>query len=451
MNLTTGTVSVLILLMLISGFLSAADASLRNASRQVLRDLADDKNKRARRTLDLAEESTQLINTFAIANLMANVLVAAVVTTMFVEPLSLLIVDVIGLSVQAALTISLFLVMGITMLVITIFSEVIPVTLVQHNTESWAMQVTPVVRLLMQGLAPLAAVLTAIRRVLVTWLGEPTGMQVTEEAIMTLVDAGEEEGSIEQEEKRMIYSIFQLDETLVREIMVPRIDVIAVDVNTPLLEALDVIQKAGYSRIPVFEESLDSVRGLLYAKDLLSVLQRGENDTTLAGLLRQALFVPETKKVMDLLRELQTAKVQMAIVIDEYGGTAGLATMEDVVEEIVGEIFDEYDEDEEVLHHRVNETEHLVDARIHLDDFNELLDVQMPDELGDTLGGFIYGQLGKVPEPGENFEAENLYFEVISVIDRRIRKVRVIVLPGAEEEVEEGRGRTNGNGNTAGR
>jgi CBS domain containing-hemolysin-like protein len=242
---------------------------------------------------------------------------------------------------------------------------------------------------------------------------------------MTLVDAGEEEGAIDLDEKEMIYSIFQLADTLAREIMVPRIDIVAVEVHTPLDKARDIIIKAGHSRIPVYEESLDQVCGLLYAKDLLSVWQRGEPLVELRSILRPALFVPESKRVPDLLRELRDSNVHLAIVIDEYGGTAGLVTMEDIVEEIVGEIRDEYDSAEEALYETVGPDEYVFDGRVNLDDFNRLLDVELPDELGDTLGGFIYGELGKVPKQGEVVVTHSLRLEVTSVVDRRIRKVRV--------------------------
>jgi CBS domain containing-hemolysin-like protein len=242
---------------------------------------------------------------------------------------------------------------------------------------------------------------------------------------MTLVDAGEEEGAIDEDEKEMIYSIFQLDETLAREIMVPRIDMVALEVGTPLVEARRLVIEAGHSRIPIYEGSLDHIKGLLYAKDLLTVWHGGAEELDFAAILRPALFVPESKRVSDLLRELQSAKVHMAVVVDEYGGTAGLVTIEDIVEEIVGEIIDEYDIGEEALLEQLGEDEFIFDARINLDDFNHLLDTKLSDELGDTLGGFIYGQLGKVPQPGERIETDCLLLEVLNVSDRRIGKVRV--------------------------
>jgi len=254
---------------------------------------------------------------------------------------------------------------------------------------------------------------------------------VTEEEIKTLVDAGEEGGSIEEDEKEMIYSIFDIGDTLAREIMIPRMDVLALDVETPLPAAVDAVISLGHSRIPVYQGNIDNVVGLLYAKDLLRVWKEG-GQTSLRGLLRPACFVPETKKVDDLLAELQQKRIHMAVVVDEYGGVAGLVTLEDIVEEIVGEIRDEYDVNEESLYERVSDDEYLFDARIPLDDVNELLGLRLSSADSDTLGGFIYGQLGHVPASGEKVSANATQFEVLTVAGRRIRKVRARRLPSED-------------------
>jgi CBS domain containing-hemolysin-like protein len=244
-----------------------------------------------------------------------------------------------------------------------------------------------------------------------------------------MVDAGEEGGVIEEEEKEMIYSIFEIGETMAREIMVPRMDVLALDVSTPLPEALDAVLKAGHSRVPIFDGHIDNIVGLLYAKDLLRAWKDGSQLGSLRDLLRPAYFVPETKKVDELLAELQQRRIHLAVVVDEYGGTAGIVTLEDIVEEIVGEIRDEYDVNEESLFERVSDDEYIFDARIDLDEVNELLKLDLPSGQSDSLGGYIYGQLGHVPAPGEKVHAEGVDFEVLSVTGRRIRKVRALRRP----------------------
>jgi len=254
----------------------------------------------------------------------------------------------------------------------------------------------------------------------------------------------------------MIYSIFELGDTLAREVMVPRIDVIALDVSTPLLEALDAIMEVGHSRIPVYRETIDNVQGVLYAKDLLPYLRQGRSDVPLKKILREAYFIPETKRASDLLPDLQQRRVHMAVVVDEYGGTAGLVTIEDLVEEIVGEIQDEYDAEEPFVEF-VNDDEYLFDARVDLDDLNRLMNVELPTEDSDTLGGFIYTELGKVPTVGDQVAFGNMGFTVESVAGRRIKKVRVQRFPQemVQDQEEDGRNgsllQQNGNGNGKGR
>jgi CBS domain containing-hemolysin-like protein len=249
---------------------------------------------------------------------------------------------------------------------------------------------------------------------------------VTEDEVRTLVDAGEEEGVFEQDERRMIFSIFQLGDTLAREIMVPRIDMLSLEVTTPLPDAVDALLESGYSRVPVFEESIDNTLGLLYAKDLLKVWREGSELDSMRELLRRVFFVPEAKKVDELLTEMQSQRVHMSIVVDEYGGVAGLVTLEDIVEEILGEIQDEYDEGEEAPYQKLESGEYLFMGRIDLDDFNEIMGSELPGDDADTLGGFIYSRLGRVPTVGDKVQADQLLLVVEQVSARRIRKVRAL-------------------------
>ncbi len=259
---------------------------------------------------------------------------------------------------------------------------------------------------------------------------------VTEEEIMTMVDAGEEGGVIEEDEKAMIYSIFQLANTLVREVMVPRIDILAFDESTTLEKATEMFQKTGYSRAPVYRDSIDNVIGLVYSKDLLAAWQENRQNQKVVEVLREAYFVPEAKKADDLLTELQAKRIHMAVVVDEYGGTAGVVTIEDIVEEIVGEIRDEYDDAEEIPFQMISEDEFVFTGGIDLDDVNQLIGADLPKDSSETLGGFIYGRLGKVPVSGEIVESGGLQLTVEQVAGRRIRKIRAVKLPQQGEETE---------------
>jgi putative hemolysin len=221
----------------------------------------------------------------------------------------------------------------------------------------------------------------------------------------------------------MIYDIFQFSDRLCREIMIPRIDMIALDVNTSLPEAAQVVTRYGHSRIPVYEDTIDNVLGLLYAKDLLRT-GIGEGPAAVRELLRPAYFIPEAKKVDELLREMQMRRIHMALVVDEYGGLVGLVTLEDIVEEIVGEIRDEFDQTEELLYQTFGSDEVVFHGRIDLDDFNEVLGTQLDKDVADTLGGFIYGQIGRVPSVGEQVKVGEWTLTVEQVSGQRIRKVR---------------------------
>jgi putative hemolysin len=305
---------------------------------------------------------------------------------------------------------------------------------IARKPEVWAVRLTPLARFLVFTLRPLLAIPLSLSRE-VNGVHDGAGT-VTEDELMTLVDAGQQEGVLEQGERKMIFSIFRLGDTLTREIMVPRIDIIALDVETPLTEAIDVFLASGHSRLPVYQESVDNIVGLLYAKDLLPVWRSGGEMKSLKDLLRPAHFVPEVKKVDELLAELQAQRIHMAIVVDEYGGVAGLVTLEDIVEEIVGEILDEYDQSEETPFQMVNESEYVFLGRVDLDDFNEILDVELPKEEADTLGGLIYSRIGRVPSGGESVVIDNLELIVEQVSGRRIRKVRAHKLKSHETSVD---------------
>ncbi len=269
---------------------------------------------------------------------------------------------------------------------------------------------------------------------------------MTDEELRNWVEVGPAEGSLEKGEREMIYSIFRFGDTLAREVMVPRIDVLALDINTTIGEARKTFIEAGHSRVPVFEDTIDNVIGLLYAKDLLISL---DDDTSIAEnrqILRTAYFVPEAKKVDELLAEMQSRGVHMTLVVDEYGGVAGVVTLEDIVEEIVGEIRDEYDEIEEQLYQQVSDDEYIFLGRVDLDDFNEVTGLSLATDNADTLGGFIYGEMGHVPCAGEHIKTEGVDFIVEEVIGRRILKVRAHLpeahspqnLPTSEKEAQHG-------------
>ena len=302
---------------------------------------------------------------------------------------------------------------------------------IMHDPDRWALRLVNFGRVLVIVFYPLVVLPLLVHRP----KGAPQSTtQVTEDELKTWIEAEEEPGSLEREERQMIYSIFQLGNTLVREIMLPRIDILALDVNTPIPEAVQVLIRSGHSRVPVYESRVDNIKGLLYAKDLLQIMNLKSKKPDLRGLLRPAYFVPETKKADELLAEMQSRRIHMAVVVDEYGGVAGLVTLEDIVEEIIGEIQDEYDQSEEVLYQSTGQDEYVFQGRIDLDDFNQVIGSHLLKVETDTLAGFIFNQMGRVPQEGETIEVEDLLLTVEQVSGRRIRRVRVKRMPHIEEK-----------------
>jgi putative hemolysin len=317
----------------------------------------------------------------------------------------------------------------VVLLIVIVTIRIIIRALVMRNPDRWAMSLARTTRVLMAILSPATALMLRLSdrvRGSVVDSAEEENIFLTEDGLRFLMHAGEEEGSIEEEEKEMIAGIFEFGETLVREVMVPRINLVALPVDTTIPNALDVIIDAGFSRIPIYQDTIDNIVGLLYAKDLLGRSYDNDEGPPIAELLREAYFVPETMVADDLFRELQSRRVHMAIVVDEYGGISGLATIEDLLEEIVGDIQDEYDT-EEPLAEMVSEWEYHLHARISLDDASELLRVDLPTEGGDSLGGFIYSQLGRVPVVDDEITFGEVRLTVLSVDGRSVRQVRAVI------------------------
>ncbi len=322
--------------------------------------------------------------------------------------------------------------------VLLIALEFLVERIVLRNPEDAAIRLSAFAWILDTLLTPLSMILSSL------W-GYPealrgSGRGVTEEDLKTWVEVGQPQGSLEKGERQMIFSIIHFGETLAREIMVPRIDILALDVNTPLADAAASLSRSGHSRLPVYEETIENIIGMLYAKDLLRAKTVEGAPGTLRELLRPAYFVPEAKKADELLTEMQSRRVHLAIVVDEYGGVAGLVSLEDIVEEIVGEIRDEYDQGEELLFQQIGPDEYVFQGKIDLDDFNEVMGTHLLKDTADTLGGFIYSEIGRIPAGGEQVEVaeEGIVLTVGQVIGRRIRKVHARrIQPAQEKELED--------------
>jgi putative hemolysin len=437
---------LLVVLIALNAFFSASEIAVISVPKLRLKQLIEDGNKTAQVLFNLADDSSRFLATIQIGVTLMGFLASATAAIRLSSGLAELLAQVPFLA-PAAEGLAVAIITLLLTLITLIFGELVPKSIGLAHSERIALAVARPIEFLARLAKPLVRFLVWITNLIARpFGGQPRrGMPiVTEEEIKTLVDAGEEGGVIEEEEKEMIYSIFEYTDTVAREVMVPRMDVLAIDVETPLLEALDAVIKHNHSRVPVYQDSIDNIVGILYAKDLLKVLyEKGRADANavrVADIRRPAAFTPESKKVSELFAEMQKRRIHMAIVIDEYGGTAGIVTIEDILEEIVGEIQDEYDQAEELEIQPAGENEWLINARANLGDINNTLHVHFPVDEADTLGGFIYMQLGKVPLPGDEVQHENVQLKVINVAGRRIGKVRVQVLaaePDSEPEEQD--------------
>jgi CBS domain containing-hemolysin-like protein len=416
-------VAVIVVLLLFAAFLALAEMSIARTSKVKAHHLADQKKPGSSQLLEVVGDPAPYLNIVLLLTLIAHLGGTALATKLAIEAF--------GTGGEAVATAAM------TFLVF-VFAEVAPKTYAVMHTERTALLIARPVYYVGKLLRPIGRLLILIANAIISPLPGrtlPKGPFVTEEEIRHMVDVAEEEQEIEEEERELIHSVFEFGDTVVREVMVPRPDMVTAPADATVDEVLETIVKAGYSRIPIYEGDNDNIVGVLYAKDLLKRVHESKGDLKVSSLARAPLFVPEQKRVSDLLREMQDQRVHMAIVIDEYGGTAGLVTIEDLIEEIVGEIVDEYDQ-EEPLVEPVDEDSIRVDAKMSIDEVNEMLKVELPHEEWDTVGGLVFGLTGRVPLPGERVRFDSLEFLTERVTGRRIQKVVITKLPQVEEAVE---------------
>ncbi|MDI6816081.1 MAG: hemolysin family protein [Actinomycetota bacterium] len=415
-------VVLVIILVGLSAALTAVESAISSMSRIRLRYLVEQEAPGAGALESLMSHPSRLMTAMILLDNSANIAAVSIATLLATRYLDSFVVVI-------STVLMLFLIL--------VFGEIIPKTFGARRTESLSLRAAIALDVLSKALGPIARIFTFVANIFIRLFGGRPIKElpvISEEEIMGMVGAGEEEGIIEEEEKELIHSIFEFGDTIVREVMVPRMDMVSVSADAPIEEVLSLVIKEGHSRIPVYEETVDNIIGIIYAKDLLMQMHKGKIDVPIKRQMRPAYYVPELKKVDDLMRELQKKRLHMAIVVDEHGGTAGLVTIEDLLEEIVGEIFDEYDLEETLIEFIDN---HLVrmDARVHIDEANELLGTGFSRADIDTIGGFVYSLIGRTPTAGEEVRFEGFVFKVEKVTGRRISKI-LISREESEEEAE---------------
>jgi putative hemolysin len=408
---------ILALVLLIGGaaFFASSEAALISVSRLRMRQMTEQNVRGSRSALRLLDDRSRLLATVLIGNTVVLLAADSLATWIFIRE---------GIRHAAIWSTVLMTVL------ILLFGEIIPKTIAVANSERWAIRLGPLLERVAYLLGPINRVFVGITNLIVRPFGIRSSMQgpfVTEEDIRTIVNVGAEQNVLEEEEREMIHSVIQFGDTIVREVMQPRPTMVCVSVSDTPRKALELVISEGYSKLPVYEETIDNIIGAVYERELLIVLANGSIATvSMRSIMRKVAVVHENKKVADLLRDMKRDKFSLAIVLDEYGGTAGLVTDEDILEEIVGEIRDEHDQGEEEPIHVLDASEAIVDARVNIEDVNAELGTHLPHEEFETIGGYLVGTLGHFPHEGEEMTTDDgVKLRVERMRNRRILSIRV--------------------------
>ncbi len=421
---------LLLILLVISALITAFEAAIFNASRIKLNSFSKN-SVIAKKLLELKNKPQKLISTIVIVNNFVNILFTAVITAIAIQ---------IATNRNISQSVSVFTATLITTIIIVIFGETVPKNIGAYRPERVAMFLHYFFMVFWYILSPFVVALSHVTNGILRLLRiKPTSLKVfeTPEEVMSMIELGEREGIIEKNEQKMIFSIFEFGDTIVSDIMTPRVDIVALPTSATMEEILNRITTSNHSRIPVYEDQIDNIVGILYVKDLFKIfLNKVDVSVNLKDIIRSAHFVPETKRVDELFNEMQKNKIQIALVFDEYGGLSGLVTIEDILEEIVGEIMDEY-EKEEKLCEKIGENAYLISGALSIEEFNENFDADFSDEEASTIGGIVLEKLGRLPYPGEEINIGNFKFIISKIRDRRIVQVKVILKPREDSNEKE--------------
>ncbi len=411
---------ILVILLLLSAFFSSAETCLTTVNKIRMRSFAEDGNKRAKVVLQITENSGKLLSAILIGNNIVNLSASSLTTTIAFDIAS----DITGPIASYAVAIAT----GILTILILLFGEITPKTVAATHAEKLALLYAYPIRLIMWIITPISIIINAISRAIFFILRiDPNAKSdaMTEDEIRTIVDESHESGVIEEEEREMINNVFDLGEVKAKEVMVPRVNVVFADVESSYSELIDIFRENKFTRLPVYEETTDNVVGIINMKDLL--LFDNTQDFYIRNILREVYFTYEHKSISELLVEMRENSINIAIVLDEYGETAGLITLEDILEEIVGEIRDEYDENEEdELFTEISPYEFIVEGSMSLDDLNDRLELDLDSEDFDSVGGIMIENLERIPEEGDEISLENGIRMVVDLLNKnRVEKVHI--------------------------
>ncbi len=422
---TYGEIILLIILIGLSGFFSASETALTAFKSNNLEDVEDEHPKVAELLRKWLKKPNEMLTGILLGNNIVNILASSIATAVTFA--------MIGSSGRAIAMVTLCMTV-----VILIFGEITPKVVAKNYSSKVAMLVILPIYYVSLLTLPVIKILIFISKIIGKIFGihiSDENLMITEADIRSYVNVGEAEGVIEEDEKEMIHSIFEFGETSAKEVMTPRTSMFALEADQTIDEVWEEIKENGFSRIPVYdEEGIDNIIGILYLKDLLDIVKSGKTDVPVGDYLREVYFVPETKSIMEILEEFKRKKVHIAIALDEYGGTVGVLTIEDLIEEIVGEIQDEYDKEEDELIKAVGDEVYEVDAMIDIETLNKELDIELPEsEDYESLGGLVVTEMGKVADVGDSIQVGNIKINVLEVDKMRVSKV---LLHKISDEVE---------------
>ena len=408
----TVQVILLIVLIILSAFFSMSETALMSLSKIRIRNMVEEGVKGAKLVEKLIEEPNKLLGAILIGNNVVNIGASAIATSVALK--------IFGDSGAAVAT-------GIMTILLLIFGEITPKSLAKQNSEKVSIKVSKIIRVVVVIFKPFVAIFTGISSLFIKLLGgDPNRAEpfITEEELRTMVDVSEEEGVLEDVEKEMIFNVFDFSDMQVKDVMIQRVDMVAIDSSSDYSKVMELIKKEQFSRIPVFNETIDNIVGILNVKDL--IIKSGIiEDFNLLKYTREPFYTFEFKKIKEVFNEMKKTRNHIAVVLDEYGGTVGIITIEDLIEEIVGEIEDEYDEDREETIKVIKVDEYIVDGSAKLHDISDLIGVSMESEDFDSVGGLILEELGRIPEKNEQIQIGNIKFVVEDLEKNRIKKVRI--------------------------
>lgn len=420
---------ILIILILLNAFFAASEIAFISLNDARIEVQAKDGNKRAKLINKMLKDPSQFLATIQIGITLAGFLSSAFAVDTFADKVVPLFYTAIpSISIGTWRNIVIMLITVILSYFTLVFGELVPKRIAMKYAEKVAYTSVYIIKFISKLTLPFVKLLTISTNVISKMFGvnSEESEDITEEEIRMMINAGEEKGTIESQEKEMINNIFEFNDKIVSEIMVPRNDIFAIDMNATISGMIETLTEDDkYSRIPVYEGTVDEIKGIVYVKDLITARKRG--NTKVKHIMKDAYYVSETKPVDELFNELRKNKKQLAIVIDEYGGTAGIVTMEDILEEIVGEIYDEYD-DVEYKYEKINDTTYVFEGNVAIYDLEKILDIKVPEGDYDTLAGYLIDKIGKIPEKSEKiaYETQEAIYKIDKVKNKRIVRVKII-------------------------